>query len=105
MNRKASKSLKNSHFSLCILLLGLVLWSSFGGLAYAQKKTAAPKPSKVKTVYEKETTIRFEDSMIEGKVIKPDGFFLLRKRPKRWQDLIKVRKDFRDELAVMKFEF
>jgi len=65
-------------------------------------KTPAKKP---RIVYEKETTIRFEDSLIEGKVIKPDGFFLLRNRPKKWQDLIQVRQNFRDELGEMKYEF
>jgi hypothetical protein len=66
------------------------------------KSTGSSKQPKV--VYEKETTIRFEDSLIEGKIIKPDGFFLLRKRPKKWQDLIKVRENFREELSQMKYD-
>lgn len=63
------------------------------------------KTGKKKVVYEKETLIRFDDSVIEGKVIKPDGFFLLRQKPKRWQDLIKVRDNFDPELLEMKYQF
>jgi hypothetical protein len=77
------------------LLAGLM-----DGDAWAQKKA----PPKKRTVYEKETVIRFEEGVVEGRVIKPDGFFLLRKRPKRWQDLVHVRQDFRPELATMKFQ-
>jgi hypothetical protein len=83
-------------------LLAISLVLTFAAPVMAQTK--AKRKKKPKIVYEKETTIRFGDGLVEGRVIKPDGFFLLRKRPKRWQDLIIVRKDYELELRNMKFE-
>ena len=86
--------LTRSIFILIVMSVFFVLPS------YAAKKEAPKK----RVVYQKETVIRFDDSVIEGKIIKPDGFFLLRQRPKRWQDLIKIRENYEPELAEMKYE-
>ncbi len=84
---------KCSWLLLC-LVVGFLLLPLEG---LAQKKTKKPRQ-----VYEKETVIRFDDTEIKGQLIKPDGFFLLRKRPKRWQDLIKIRESYVNELVDMK---
>ena len=54
-----------------LVVLGVAL--SFAMPAAAQTKRKRKKKPKI--VYEKETTIRFGDSVVEGRVIKPDGFF------------------------------
>ena len=89
--------------TLCRTIVITVLCSFMGlhTVIAAESKATGKK----KVVYEKETMIRFDDSVIEGKIIKPDGFFLLRQKPKRWQDLIKVRENFDPELGEMKFQF
>jgi hypothetical protein len=85
------------------LLACLMLCLSFQQPLFAASAgTAKAKP---KVVYEKESVIRFDDAVIEGNIVKPDGFFLLRQRPKRWQDLIRIRENFDPELKEMKYEF
>lgn len=95
---RPNKLFKSSSLFLGILLIGFCC-------ALGSADAAPPAKKKTRIIYEAETTIRFEDSVIEGKIIKPDGFFLLRKRPKRWQDLIKVRENFDPEMTEMKYQF
>ena len=80
----------------------------FAPAANAQEKTVIKKrivrKKKPKVVYQKDELISFEDEVVRGKVLKPDGFFLLRRKPKKWDDLIKVRKNFEPELKEMKYE-
>ena len=70
-------------------------------MALAQQ-SQSKSTGKKKVVYEKETVLRFDGTTIEGNVLKPDGFYLLRKGPKQWQDLVKVRQNFNQELKNMK---
>lgn len=92
------KHLRNRCYALMLLLLLAAGSMALPTQSYAQKKKKSAK-------YEEKTYMSFEGSVIEGRVMKPDGFFLLRQRGEELDDLLKVRKDYKDELNNMKYDF
>ncbi len=81
----------------------MVLLASATVAEAAKGKKARPRPTSTTTDSKKseqklETVIDFGESLIEGRQKKPDGFYLLNREPGRFDPMIKVRKNFRDEL-------
>jgi hypothetical protein len=51
-----------------------------------------------RTVYKKKTVIDFTDVAVEGELTKPEGSYVLNRKEKDFQSLIRVRDDFVPEL-------
>ncbi len=80
----------------------IVLLSAFlsSGLSFAQQvKPAAPaNKSSGSSKEPKNTTINFEDQLVEGQVQKPELFYLLQQRKFNYKRLIRLREDFLPEM-------
>jgi hypothetical protein len=63
--------------------------------AVAQQKAEAGAPA---PQYERKTVIDFEDDTIQGDLTRPDGEYIDARKKATYGNLIKVRKDFRDEV-------
>lgn len=80
------------------IISGLVLCGFiFGGtIALAQAPAggaAAPSVS-----YKKKTVYDFDDDIVEGELMRPDGEFIDTRRSARHSSLIKIRKNFIPEM-------
>ena len=51
------------------------------------------------TVYEKETTYDFENDIVEGQLVRPDGDFVSGQRHGKNSSLIRIRADFIPEVV------
>ena len=51
-----------------------------------------------KVIYRKKTEIDFENLDIEGELVKPQGALLLERKKANFNPLIKLRKDFTQEI-------
>lgn len=51
-----------------------------------------------KVVYEKKTVINFDDVLIEGELMKPEGTYVKNRRRTAFDSLIELRSNFRPEL-------
>jgi hypothetical protein len=85
-----------------LLFASLVAWTLWGYSAPAQDSTpkaekAAEKGS-AKGGKKKETSINFEDELVEGELKKPELFYLLQKKQFNFKRLIKLREDFLPEM-------
>ncbi len=49
--------------------------------------------------YRQKTIVDFEDVMLEGKIKKPTGSFLMDRAKKKFNSLINLKKDFNKELV------
>lgn len=61
--------------------------------AYADESENEPK-----VIYKQKTEIDFEGVEIEGTLVKPQGTLLLERRGAHFNPLIKLRRDFDDEM-------
>ena len=61
--------------------------------AYADETEAEPK-----VVYKQRTEIDFEGLEIDGTLVKPQGTLLLERQGAHFNPLIKLRRDFDDEM-------
>jgi len=80
------------------IFVGLIasLVFSIGATAFAQDKA---EKSNGKTEYKKKTSYDFEDDVVEGELLKPEGDFVgSRPKPKQ-SSLIKIREDFVPEMV------
>jgi hypothetical protein len=78
-------------------LLALVAGSTLAlsaGVALAQK--AAPAGDNVQ--YKSKTTYDFDDDVVEGDLVRPDGEFVDTRRGAKHSSLIKIRQDFIPEM-------
>jgi hypothetical protein len=73
-----------------------------GGLALAQKKGAAPKGGAGDTggavTYQKQTKYDFDDDVVEGDLVRPDGEYVDSRRGAKHSTLIKIRQHFIPEM-------
>jgi hypothetical protein len=82
--------------------LKLILWAaSLAALltsvsAFAQDETSSGGDGGV--VYEEETTYDFEEDVVEGQLIRPDGELLSGQRHGKESSLINIRSDFIPEM-------
>jgi hypothetical protein len=66
-----------------------------GGVAFAQD-AGAPAP---KVEYKKKTSYDFEDDVVEGELVKPEGDFVGVRTRSKHSSLIKIRQDFVQEMV------
>ncbi|MBM4319690.1 MAG: hypothetical protein FJ125_06965 [Deltaproteobacteria bacterium] len=82
------------------LLLSLLLLAS-GAVAWAQQR---PQDGETVTdpetgqTYAKRTVYDFEDDVVEGALVKPEGDYLDSRQRRKQSSLIKVRSDFIPEM-------
>jgi len=74
--------------------LSLSLVGAIAGSAFAQK--AAPAGGDVQ--YKAKTTYDFDDDLVEGDMVKPDGEMLDSRNKAKHSSLIKIRENFLPEM-------
>ncbi len=67
------------------------------GLLFSAPVTA-DDTEEPKVIYRKKTEIDFENLDIEGELVKPQGALLLERKKANFNPLIKLRKDFTQEI-------
>jgi hypothetical protein len=69
-------------------------------VAFAQAKPApAPAPAEGgNTTYKSKTVYDFDDDLVEGDLVRPDGEFIDTKKAAKHSSLIKLRADFIPEM-------
>tara|TARA_R110000824_G_scaffold36415_9_gene113321 strand:- start:795 stop:1040 length:246 start_codon:yes stop_codon:yes gene_type:complete len=63
------------------------------GVAYADDKEEEPK-----VIYKERTEIDFEGVEIAGELVRPQGSFVIERKRAKFNPMIKLRKDFDDEI-------
>lgn len=81
--------MKNFALGVCVFLF------SFCVLAKPKVKIIKGKD---KIVYKKNTIINFNESIVDGELIKPKGGFIQSRGRAKFNSLIKYRKDFVDNM-------
>ena len=73
---------------------------SLSPAAFAQEagNETVQDPNDPSVVYKKETVYDFEDDVVEGSFIRPEGEFLDARRARRHASLIKIRESFVPEM-------
>ena len=79
--------------NLLALIAGLVMASS---IALAQKPPAAGGGNDVQ--YKQKTVYDFDDDVVEGDLVRPDGEFLGSRTAAKHSSLIKIRENFIPEM-------
>ena len=81
-----------------IIFVGLIASVAFsvGATAFAQDSGAK---SNGKTEYKKKTQYDFEDDVVEGELLKPEGDFVGSRAKTKQSSLIKIREDFVPEMV------
>jgi len=81
-------------------VLAAVLVASFfgvgglGGAAYAADETV----EKDGVIYKKKTSYDFEDDVVEGELVRPEGEYIDTKRKSKHSSLIRIREHFIPEM-------
>jgi len=78
-------------------LAAVGMFAVAAGPALAQNK-AAPPPAGGETVYKSKTVYDFDDDIVEGDLVRPDGEFIDTRRGAKHSSLIKIRADFIPEM-------
>jgi len=81
--------MKNFALGVCVFLF------SFCVLAKPRVKIVKKKD---RIVYKKNTIINFNESIVDGELIKPKGGFIQSRGRAKFNSLIKYRKDFLDKM-------
>jgi len=79
---------------LLSLFAGLALLA-VGGVAVAQK---APPPAGADVSYKSKTVYDFDDDVVEGDLVRPDGEFVDSRKAAKHSSLIKIRENFIPEM-------
>jgi len=69
-----------------------------GGVVFAQPGGDAAGDPESGTVYAKKTVYDFEEDIVEGQLVKPEGDYLDSRQKRKQSSLIKVRTDFVPEM-------
>ena len=82
------------------MALGLVLGLSLlaPSLALAQKAPAAKPAAGGDVTYKQKTVYDFDDDVVEGDLVRPDGEFVDSRRAAKHSSLIKIRENFIPEM-------
>jgi len=75
------------------MLLGIIL---FTNTSLAMSPEDEYRESRI--IYQKNTTIDFEELEIEGQLVKPQGALLLERKRASFNPLIQIRENFNKEL-------
>lgn len=86
-----------ARYSALFILLGAMLSA---GAASAQDAAAdtVQDPSDPGVVYKKETVYDFDEDVVEGAFVRPEGEYLDSRRAARHSSLIKIRESFVPEM-------
>lgn len=76
-----------------LVVCGFVLGA---GLALAQE--AGPAGTAPDVTYKKKTVYDFDDDLVEGELMRPDGEFIDSRRKAKHSSLIKIRENFIPEM-------
>jgi hypothetical protein len=77
-------------------ILALVAAVTLSGVALAQK--AAPPAEGGNVTYKSKTVYDFDDDIVEGDLVRPDGEFVDSRKSAKHSSLIKIRENFIPEL-------
>lgn len=88
--------MRSYFLNLALVVGGL----SMPGIALAQEAggDTVQDPSDPGVVYKKETVYDFEDDVVEGSFIRPEGEYLDARRAARHSSLIRIRESFVPEM-------
>jgi hypothetical protein len=76
------------------LLAGVTLLTAAAGVAFAQ----APAAGADSTQYKSKTVYDFDDDVVEGDLVRPDGEFIDTRKGAKHSSLIKIRENFIPEM-------
>lgn len=76
--------------------LALLISPFFASSALAQEETVIK--GKDKTVFKKKTVVDFEDSTVEGELVRPEGGYILNRGRAKFNSLIRYRPHFVKEM-------
>ena len=84
--------------TLCALLVFASM--TLAGVSFAQPGggTTAEDPNNPGVVYKKNTEYDFEDDLVEGSFVRPEGDYLDSRRKGRYSSLIRIRENFVPEM-------
>lgn len=80
-----------------LVILGLLAWSG-SSLAQDGEGDVIVDPNNPGVVYKKTTEYDFEDDVVEGSFVRPEGEYLDSRRGGRYSSLIKIRENFVPEM-------
>lgn len=80
--------------SFCVVLVIVVV----AGTSWAQQAEKIQEKQQPSPRYKEKTVYDFEDDLIEGELMRPDGEYINVRPNFEYSSLIKIRKDFIDEL-------
>ena len=87
-----------------LMLLGIVLMFMLSPEIEAKKKKKKRKKySGTHLKYKKETTVEFSEVELEGAFQKPEGYYSLKAKSSKFDDLIEPKENFLDELKSSVF--
>jgi len=81
-----------------VLLLSIAAVAPASAMAQATGDDVVQDPSDPGVVYKKETVYDFEDDVVEGSFIRPEGEYLDARRAARHSSLIRIRESFVPEM-------
>ncbi len=79
------------------VLAGVSLLTA-SGVVYAQAKAAAPAAGGDNVQYKSKTVYDFDDDVVEGDLVRPDGEFVDTRKGAKHSSLIKIRENFIPEM-------
>ena len=80
------------------LVLALILAAPTVAFAQAKGKAAPPGGGDAGVVYKQKTVYDFDDDVVEGDLVRPDGEFIDTRRGGKISSLIKIRQHFIPEM-------
>jgi hypothetical protein len=81
-----------------VFLLAMVSWLPTAASAQEDGADTIQDPVDPGVVYKKETVYDFEDDVVEGSFIRPEGEYLDARRAARHSSLIRIRESFVPEM-------
>ncbi len=76
----------------------LIGWALLVGVLAQANALAAPKASKTRVVYPKESRVDFDGLTLEGEVKNPGEFYFQRRPEEKFDSLVQRRKNFHREM-------
>lgn len=81
--------------------LGVMVWAAVTALAiFAASGTAQAADDEAESgvIYQKKTTVNFDEDTIDGDLTRPDGAYVESRKRVRHSNLIRIREDFREKV-------
>lgn len=81
-----------------LFIAGVVLYSGEASAQEVDPADLVADPENPNVVYKKKTEYDFEDDLVEGSFVKPEGDYLSSRRGGRHTSLIRIRENFVPEM-------